>query len=198
MMRSEGINRIVGLGNYGTKYAQTRHNVAWLVLVALESRGTFGGERRKSQYGIREGEVDGLSLMTVRPYTYMNNSGDGVRAMLRDTRGDPDSLVIIHDDLDLPFGRIRIRKGGSSGGQRGVQSVIERLGTKEFIRVRLGIGRPPSGMDPVEYVLNSFTTAEWQLIPAVLDRAVDGIVALARDGLETAMNQYNRDVRQEA
>ncbi len=197
MMSSGGISRIVGLGNYGAKYAQTRHNIAWLVLVALEARGTFGGERRKSLYGIREGNIAGMSLTTVRPYTYMNSSGDGVRAMLRDTKGSPDSMVIVHDDLDLPFGRLRIRLGGSSGGQRGVQSVIERLGTKEFIRIRLGIGRPPSGMDPVEYVLDTFTETEWQKIPALLERAVDSIIVLAQDGLETAMNQFNRDVRQE-
>ncbi len=197
MTHDVGISRVVGLGNFGAKYAQTRHNIAWLILVALESRGAFGGERRKTLYGIREGVVEGITLMTVRPYTYMNSSGDGVRAMLRDTRSNLDSVVIVHDDLDLPFGRLRIRKGGSSGGQRGVQSLIERLGTKEFIRLRVGIGRPPSGMDPVDYVLHTFTEAEWQQIPSVLERAADGILALARDGLETAMNHFNRDVRQE-
>lgn len=129
--------------------------------------------------------------MLAKPQTFMNSSGEAVRALLKLSNLTPADLLVIADDLDLPFGRLRLRDRGSSGGHRGLQSIIEHLGTNQFPRLRVGIGRPPPGVDPIDYVLTPFTPAEAAELPSILDRVSAGVTLLLTRGLAAAMNDLN-------
>src|SRR5437899_9990634 len=144
---------VIGLGNHGGSYAHTRHNLGWMVLDELERRGRFGKERREGPGRVTEGSVDGVELLLGRPHTYMNLSGRAAVHLTNRFNVDPADVIVVHDDLDLPTGRLRLRRGGSAGGNRGVQSLIDGWRFKDFLRVRIGIGRPPEDVDPVDYVL---------------------------------------------
>jgi peptidyl-tRNA hydrolase, PTH1 family len=183
---------IIGLGNRGGEYARTRHNVGWMCLEELERRGRFGRERREGPAKVRSGLLDGYEVMTARPQTYMNLSGKaGVH--LTDKLGvPPHDVIVVHDDADLPLGRLRLRRGGSAAGQKGVQSLMDSWRTQDFIRVRIGIGHPDDGGDLVEHVLDRFEPSERPLVDEVIRRAADAVVTTMRDGLEAAMTQFNR------
>ena len=183
---------VIGLGNPGGEYASSRHNVGWRALAELERRGRFGRERKEGPSKIREGSVDGLDLVIARPSTFMNLSGRAGRHLTGKLGTSPEDAIVVHDDLDLPLGRLRLRRGGSAGGQRGVRHLIDSWQTQDFMRVRIGIGRPPSGVDPVDYVLQAFDPDERERLPAIVGRAADSVVAIVREGLEPAMNQFNR------
>ncbi|MGP8160471.1 MAG: aminoacyl-tRNA hydrolase [Candidatus Dormibacteria bacterium] len=183
---------IIGLGNPGGEYAATRHNCGWMVLDELERRGRFGRARREGPAKVRAGSVDGYELVLARPTTFMNLSGRAGVRLVRVLGVSIPDVVVIHDDVDLPFGRLRLRRGGSAGGNRGVRSLIESWQTADFIRVRVGIGRPAEGEDTVDHVLDPFTAAERQALPAVLGRAADAALGVVRDGLERTMTEYNR------
>jgi PTH1 family peptidyl-tRNA hydrolase len=188
------LNLVVGLGNPGAEYAHTRHNAGWMVLDELEARGRFGRARREGPARVREGELDGCALVLARPQTYMNLSGRSGAHLVRVLGVDAQDVVVVHDDIDVPFGRLRLRRGGSAAGHRGVQSLIDSWRTPGFVRVRVGVGRPPAGDDPIDYVLAPFGAAERAALPAVLRRAADATMAIVRDGLERAMNDYNREI----
>lgn len=186
------VRLVIGLGNPGPEYAATRHNLGWRVLDALERRGRFSRERREGPARIREGTIGSVAVVVARPTTYMNLSG---RAGLHLTRhfGVPvEDVVVVHDDSDLPLGRLRIRRGGSSGGHNGVRSLIASWQTPDFIRVRVGIGRPPPGVDLADYDLSPFEPEEEPLVAEMTERAADAVVAVLEEGLEAAMNRYNR------
>jgi PTH1 family peptidyl-tRNA hydrolase len=183
---------IIGLGNPGGEYAHTRHNCGWMVLDVLERRGRFGRARREGPAKVQAGSVDGYDLVLARPTTYMNLSGRAGVHLVRVLSVPIPDVVVVHDDVDLPFGRLRLRRGGSAGGNRGVRSLIDSWQTPEFIRVRVGIGRPAEGEDTVDHVLDPFTPAERGELPAILGRAADAAMAIVRDGLERAMTEYNR------
>jgi peptidyl-tRNA hydrolase, PTH1 family len=183
---------VIGLGNPGAEYASTRHNVGWRTLAELERRGRFVRERREGPSRVREGSLDGHDVVLARPTTFMNLSGRAGRHLTTRYGTDPADAIVVHDDLDLPLGRLRLRRGGSAGGQRGVRHLIDSWQTQDFMRVRIGIGRPPPGVDPVDYVLQSFDPDERERLPAIIDRAADAVTTIVREGLEPAMNLFNR------
>jgi len=183
---------IIGLGNPGGEYAGTRHNLGWMVLDEMERRGRFGRARREGQAKVRAGTLDGFDLVLARPTTYMNLSGRAAAHLVRVLGVPPTDVVAVHDELDIAFGRLHLKRGGSAGGHRGVISLIESLQTPDFIRVRVGIGRPPPGVDPIDFDLSPFTPVEREALPEIAGRASDAVLAIVRDGLERAMSEYNR------
>jgi PTH1 family peptidyl-tRNA hydrolase len=183
---------IIGLGNPGGEYAHTRHNCGWMVLDELERRGRFGRARREGPARVQTGTVDGYDLVLARPTTFMNLSGRAGVHLVRVLGVPVPDVVVVHDDVDIAFGRLRLRRGGSAGGNRGVRSLIESWQTPDFIRIRVGIGRPLEGEDTVDHVLDPFTREEREALPGILGRAADAAMAIARDGLERAMTEYNR------
>jgi peptidyl-tRNA hydrolase, PTH1 family len=183
---------VIGLGNPGGEYARTRHNVGWLCLDELESRGRFGRQRREGPAKVREGSLDGYDVVTARPQTYMNVSGRAAVHLLNKFGLPPEDLIVVHDDVDLPLGRLRLKRGGGAAGQKGVLSIADSLRTQEFLRVRIGVSRPVERDQMVDYVLDRFTAVERERLAAVLPRAADAVTALIRDGLDSAMTEYNR------
>lgn len=181
---------VLGLGNPGDKYHQTRHNAGyWTVeLLARKHGASF---RRGRVYDLAKATLYTEEVYLARPLTYMNLSGKAARKLRRKLGMDPSRILVIHDDIDLKPGTIRIRRGGSSGGHLGVQSVIEGLGTADFPRVRVGVGRPPEGMDPAAYVLSKLRGDELEEFLSWCERAASAAEAVVMDGLDTAMNLYN-------
>ena len=183
---------VVGLGNRGKKYERTRHNLGFMIVDQIA---------RQNQVAIKEKLCDALvgewsnfeeRVVLVKPQTYMNHSGESVRALLGHFGSAPEDLIVIYDDLDLPFGRIRIRPTGGAGGHRGVLSIMESLAEGQFYRVRVGIGRPPDGVDAVDFVLEDFTLPEVDQLNELISRASEAVVSLLREGGRRAMEQYNR------
>ena len=184
---------VVGLGNPGPGYAKTRHNAGFRVLDRLaEEEGLVF--REKSDALLAEWDRGWL----MKPLTYMNLSGRAVAPFVR-KKGIPlDRLLVVHDDLDLPLGKIRLKRGGSSGGQRGVASIIESLGDDGFDRLRIGIGRPPPGVDAARYVLSPFTPEEEKTFAKVLEAAADAVRVWKEEGLSAAQSRFNGlDLREE-
>ena len=182
---------VVGLGNPGRRYQGTRHNVGRDVVARLAHEG---GVRLEEDGWARVGRVRvGTATMVLAiPDTYMNVSGQAVRDLLRRRRRGPGDLVVVYDDLDLPLGRLRLRPGNGAGGHNGMRSIIAELGTGAFPRARIGIGRPPLRVDPAEFVLERFTPAERPVIDSTIALAADAVVAVAREGLDVAMNRFNQ------
>ena len=183
---------IIGLGNPGGEYARTRHNVGWMCLSELESRGRFGRERREGPAKVREGQVDGYDVVTARPQTFMNVSGRAAVHLLRKYGVPSEDLIVVHDDVDLPLGGLRLKRGGGAAGNKGVLSIVESLRTPDFLRVRIGVSRPSERDEMIDYVLDRFTPEERDRLSAVLPRAAAAVMAIVRDGLEPAMSEYNR------
>lgn len=185
---------VVGLGNPGREYRETRHNVGFMVIDQLckEMGTSMSKVQAKALVGL--GKLEGQRVVVAKPQTFMNLSGQAVGGLVRFYKIPQTNLIIVHDDLDLPLGTLRIRPNGGSAGQKGVASTIQQLGTQEFARLRFGIGRPPGQMDPSAYVLQRFSNAELEMLGAVLDRCVSAIRTFIRDGVVTAMNQYNGSV----
>jgi PTH1 family peptidyl-tRNA hydrolase len=183
---------IIGLGNPGGEYARSRHNVGWMCLDEIEARGRFGRQRREGPAKVREGTVDGYDVITARPQTYMNVSGKAAAHLLRKYGVPAQDLIVVHDDVDLPLGRLRLKRGGGAAGQKGVLSIADSLRTQDFIRVRIGVSRPPDRDQMIDYVLDGFTPEERERLDAVVPGAADAVMALVRDGLDSAMTEYNR------
>jgi peptidyl-tRNA hydrolase, PTH1 family len=183
---------IIGLGNPGGEYARTRHNVGWMCLDELESRGRFGRQRREGPAKVREGSLDGYDIVTARPQTYMNLSGRAAVHLVRRYGVPTEDLIAVHDEVDLPLGRIRLKRGGGAAGNKGVLSIADALRSQDFIRVRIGISRPAERDQMVDYVLNGFSLEERARLAAVLSRAADAITTTLRSGIESAMSEYNR------
>ena len=190
------IKLVIGLGNPGKKYEHTRHNIGFLVLDRLASG--YGAEMANHlKWRAHVAKAPGLGTILMKPQTFMNNSGNAVRSFLRFYKLEPARLLVIHDDLDLPFGSIRLREEGGSAGQRGMQSIISKIGTDEFARLRIGIGRPPGRMDPMDYVLKKFSHNSETDLDLVLNTAVRSIEVMLKDGIEKAMTLFNHSVIQD-
>jgi PTH1 family peptidyl-tRNA hydrolase len=181
---------VAGLGNPGPQYAGTRHNIGFLVVEELAGRLRAAVPRRAHRAEIAGATVEGRKVLLARPQTMMNLSGESVAAILRYYKLGPDRLLLIYDDLDLPFGTIRVRPGGSAGGHNGVRSVIQSLGTLEIPRVRVGIGRPTHG-NSIGYVLGRWTPQEREDLGAVVSDAAAAVEAVLSRGLQHAMNAVN-------
>lgn len=185
---------IVGLGNPGSRYERTRHNLGFLVIdrIAAQNRIELGKIFCDALVG--EGALENDKVVLAKPQTYMNRSGECVADLGREYGIGPEDLIVINDDLDLPFGRIRIRPSGSAGGHRGLVSIMEKSAGAQFHRVRIGIGRPPEGMESAEYVLEPFNSAESEVLDEIVARAADSVSCLIKDGIERAMASYNRAI----
>ncbi len=177
---------IVGLGNPGPRYLWSRHNVGFRVVDKVCGAAGISLSHRERELWWGEGQWCGQRLRLAQPQTFMNLSGKAVLA-LRKKGCEPESLVVVHDDMDLPLGRLKFKRRGGDAGHRGVRSILEALGDDGFVRLRIGIGRPPSGVDPVQFVLESFQDQEKELVEKVLDRALQGLEVLIHKGLEEAM-----------
>jgi len=189
---------IVGLGNPGRGYANNRHNVGFVCLNHFARKQGIRFDRKQGKARIGTGEVAGSKVLLARPQTYMNLSGQSVSRLMKKFNINLNDLVVIHDDLDLPLGKIRLRHGSSSGGHKGIDSIISSLGSQDFTRLRVGIERPTteglapiSEADIVAYVLSNFTSEEKQIIVQVIPRASEAIYCLLTEGLVVAMNKYN-------
>ncbi len=184
----------VGLGNPGREYEHTRHNIGFSAIQRLAERWSIDIGRYKFKALTGAGTVAGKRVALVMPQTYMNNSGLAVGSFVNFYKIELSHLVIVNDDMDLPFGNIRIRKAGGSAGQRGMQSIIQRLGSEEFPRMRLGIGRPPGRMDPKDYVLRKFKGDEEIILDQVLATCGDALEIFLEQGIEKAMTLFNGSV----
>ena len=188
---------IVGLGNPGFLYSRNRHNVGFMCVSHLARVNKITFDRKQGQARTGIGNIAGSQVVLARPQTYMNASGESVSALLRKLDLTPSDLIVIHDDLDLPPGKIRLRLGGSSGGHKGIDSIIARIDTQDFYRVRVGIGRPDTGEDAakedavISYVLADFTPEEKKIIDTVIPQVSEAIICLLAEGLTAAMNKYN-------
>lgn len=182
---------VVGLGNPGREYAQTRHNIGFMLIDRLAVRLNAQGMKLQSKAIVLTAQYEGRKLLLAKPQTYMNLSGQAVQGLVRFYKLPLEHVLVAHDDLDLPFGTIRIRPGGSAGGQKGVQSIITQLGTTNFPRLRLGIDRPPGRMDAADYVLQEFSQQELLAVSETLDRAADAVLTWVKEGLNAAMNRFN-------
>jgi len=182
---------IVGLGNPGPRYHHNRHNVGFMVVDALADAANVPIRRVEFRALIGKGAFLDERLILAKPQTFMNNSGQAVGALVRFYKIPIDHLLVVHDDLDLPFGTLRLRPRGGAGGQRGMGSIMAKLNTQDFARLRVGIGRPPGRMDPSDYVLYDFDPPEEEMLPELLSSAVDAIRMFLQDGIERAMNEFN-------
>jgi len=184
-----GPQLVVGLGNPGLQYAKTRHNVGFMVADLLAERlGAPFKVHKRSGAEIVTGRLGNRSIVLAKPRTYMNESGRHVGPLAKFYSVSPADVIVIHDELDIDFGRIRLKLGGGEGGHNGLRSVVNALGTKEFQRVRIGIGRPPGRKDPAAFVLESFTAAERDEVPTICAQAADATELLIETGLESAQN----------
>ena len=182
---------IVGLGNPGREYRQNRHNIGFMLIDRLAIRLNTRMSRLQSKALIASARYDDAKIILAKPQTFMNLSGQAVQGLARFYKIPLENLIIAHDDLDLPFETIRLRPGGGAGGQKGIKSTIQHLGTNDFPRLRLGIGRPPGRMDAAAYVLQDFAKGDEQFLSETLDRAADAVFAFIDEGLDAAMNKYN-------
>lgn len=182
---------VVGLGNPGREYAQTRHNIGFMLIDRLAVRLNAQGMKLQSKAIVLTAQYEGRKLLLAKPQTYMNLSGQAVQGLVRFYKLPLEHVLVAHDDLDLPFGTLRMRPGGGAGGQKGVQSIITQLGTPHFPRLRLGIDRPPGRMDAADYVLQEFSQQELLAVSEILDRAADAVLTWVKEGLNAAMNKFN-------
>lgn len=182
---------VFGFGNPGKKYERTRHNVGFLAVDAMADRYKTGLNQYNFQSVVGRVKVGGGEILLVKPITFMNLVGVAVKDILRSCEIQLEDMVVITDDADLELGRIKISRRGGDAGHLGVRSVIENLGSEDFSRLRIGIGRPPPGMQLTEYVLQDFTTEEWERIQKVLFDAVAAVETIILEGTEKAMASFN-------
>jgi PTH1 family peptidyl-tRNA hydrolase len=185
---------VVGLGNPGREYAGHRHNVGFLVADLLASRvGAKFGRSKRAHAEVAEGRLSlgGPKLILAKPLTYMNLSGAPVSQLVQFFKVPVDNVLALHDELDLPYGQVRAKRGGGEGGHNGLRSMSKSLGTKEYARVRFGVGRPPGRQDPADFVLSDFTAAERKELEFLVDRAADVAEAVVLEGVEWAQNKYH-------
>jgi PTH1 family peptidyl-tRNA hydrolase len=182
---------IVGLGNPGRGYRHNRHNVGFMVVELLAKELGLQFTRRQSKAQVASGRLGGRKVILAKPQTFMNLAGESVASMARFHRVALTDLIVVCDELDLPLGTIRLRPVGGSAGHNGLRSIFEHLGSQDFPRLRIGIGRPPGRMDPADYVLQDFGDAEREILSEALDRAAHSVRAFAVEGIEAAMTRYN-------
>lgn len=187
---------IVGLGNPGKEYSANRHNIGFLCINYIARQHHIALDKKQGKSRTGAGTIAGEQVLLAKPQTYMNASGQAVILLMQKFKIEPDDLIVIHDDLDLPLGKIRIRQGSSAGGHNGAKSIISHLGSQEFIRIRVGISRPPvNGEVPictiVDYVLGDFTPDDNPVIEETVHRVGDAVVCLLTEGLTATMNKFN-------
>ena len=188
---SEGPFLVVGLGNPGPSYAGNRHNVGAMVLDELAARAGVKlspGKGKRARTLIGEGRLAGRRVVLARPTAYMNESGGPVRGLLDYHSIPPTDLVVLHDELDIPFASVRLKRGGGEGGHNGLRSISRSTGTKDYLRVRVGIGRPPGRQDPADFVLKDFSATERKELDLLVTEAADAAEELLAQGLEAAQN----------
>jgi peptidyl-tRNA hydrolase, PTH1 family len=182
---------VVGLGNPGNQYKETRHNIGFLVVDELARRWNASPWKRRLEAEVSEHRAIGPVLL-VKPQTFMNLSGVSVREIAKFYKTPSTDIIVVHDDLDLPAGRLRIRERGGAGGHRGIESILSHLGTDEFVRVRFGVGRPPEGWESADYVLGRFSADELPMIREAVVKAADAVEDILKEGAAPAMNRFNR------
>ena len=185
---------IVGLGNPGLAYRHNRHNIGFMVADVLAQKLEIPLKRVKFKAQIGNGKVEGIPVIIAKPLTYMNNSGEAVAPLVHYFKVPLERLLVIHDDMDLPLGILRMRPSGGSAGHNGMLSIFDKVGTNAIPRLRVGIGRPPGRMDPADYVLQDFPRSEEELLSMVIAQACEAALAFITTGLEKAMNTYNGEV----
>jgi PTH1 family peptidyl-tRNA hydrolase len=185
---------LIGLGNPGREYRDNRHNVGFMLIDRLAVRLDARGMKVQSKAIVITAVYQERKLILAKPQTYMNLSGHSAQGLLNFYKVPVENVIVAHDDLDLPFGTIRIRPKGGPGGQKGMASTIEQLGTNGFPRLRIGIGRPPGRMDPSAYVLQNFSKDEFKNLSEIIDRAADAALEFVVSGVNAAMNKYNGSV----
>ena len=180
-----------GLGNPGPKYAGTRHNAGVMVIEELLRRTSSSFKSHKSGCLIAEAKLEGEPVVLARTTSYMNESGRPLRELMRWYKAPPERLIVVHDELDIPFGEIRIKIGGGTAGHNGLGSIANHLSTKEFLRVRFGVGRPSGRQDAAGRVLGEFSSGERRELPDLLERAADAVERIVEAGADRAMNEVN-------
>jgi PTH1 family peptidyl-tRNA hydrolase len=183
---------IVGLGNPGRKYERTRHNAGFMAVDALAGNLKLDLAQEKYHALIAKGRIGPDEALLVKPQTFMNESGRSVGAILRYTYANSADLVVVHDELDLPLGSVRVKIGGGHGGHNGLRSIIEHIGTPDFVRVRVGVGRPAPGFDAADYVLSPFSAEERKAATEALEKAAEAVKAVVLEGAVKAMNRFNK------
>lgn len=184
---------IVGLGNPGAEYAHNRHNVGQMVLDELASRIGSGFKSHKSRAQVLEGRlgIGGPRVVLAKPLSYMNVSGGPVSALCKFYDIEPGHVIAVHDEIDIPFNTVKLKLGGGEGGHNGLRDISKALATKDYLRVRVGVGRPPGRMDTADFVLKDFSGSEKKELPFLIDTAADAAEALVRDGLLAAQQQFH-------
>ncbi|MDQ7824448.1 MAG: aminoacyl-tRNA hydrolase [Candidatus Eremiobacteraeota bacterium] len=193
----QNIVALISLGNPGVEYANTRHNVGFMVADALGDKLGISFKSKGLRGSLGEGFFEGRKLIVVKPGTYMNLSGLCVKAVMDFYRIPPPAVFVVSDDFNLPLGSIRIRRNGGSGGHNGLASIIQELSSEEFPRMRIGIGPLPPGAETMRYVLQPFSLKEREVLPSVINTAVQALEALLSNGIERAMSQFNARQKQE-
>jgi PTH1 family peptidyl-tRNA hydrolase len=189
---------LVGLGNPEPRYARNRHNAGFMVIDELWRRAGAPATRRKLGAELSEATLAGEPVLFCKPMEFMNCSGLAVQRVAAFWKIAPEKAVVAHDDLDMPFGRLRLGLGGGTGGHNGLQSIIQEWGSPDFARVRFGIGRPPVQWDPADYVLADFTEDERLLLPELIGEAADATETIVKSGLQAAMNTFNKRKKNES
>jgi len=185
----------VGLGNPGSQYEGSRHNIGFLVVDRLAAEHHILTSTKRFKALLGKGLIDSQEIILIKPMTFMNRSGEAVKKVLHFFHSGPEDLIVIHDDLDLSVGRLRFKVRGGDGGHLGVRSIIESIGTNNFLRLKVGIGRPPKGMDPAKYVLGSFDLSEGVDLNKVIDQAIDALKVMLSEGVQFAMNRFQKKIR---
>jgi len=183
---------VIGLGNPGVRCRMSRHNIGFQVVdrLAKTNHILISTKRFKSFYGT--GQIDSQEIALVKPMTFMNLSGEAVKKLVHFFKVGLGDLIVVHDDMDLSFGRLRFKRRGGDGGHQGVRSIINLMGGNNFLRLKIGIGRPPQGMDPAEYVLNDFDQSEQPRVDELLTRAAEALKVMILEGAQAAMNRYQQ------
>ena len=182
---------VVGLGNPGERYEGTRHNVGQWCLDRVASEGSISISRRRRLAVVGQGEIAGRPVVLARPRTFVNDSGRAVTSLLARYRAAAADLLVIHDDMDLPPGKVRLRPSGGSGGHKGMRSIIDAVGTQEFARLRIGIGRPSTVEDEIEHVLGTMSAQDRSLVDSAVERAAQAVVCILAEGIDVAMSRFN-------
>ena len=188
---------IVGLGNPGYLYARHRHNVGFMCVSQLARQYHISFDRKQGAARTGIGAISRFQVVLARPQTYMNASGESVGTLMKKLNAAPEDLIVIHDDLDLPVGKIRLRQGGGSGGHKGIESIISRIGTRDFNRIRVGIGRPESDSGTakeeavISYVLSDFSDDEKKILDETIPQVCEAVAFILSRGIAEAMNKYN-------
>jgi PTH1 family peptidyl-tRNA hydrolase len=186
---------MAGLGNPGRRYSKTRHNIGFLVLDRFAFRQKSAWHERKGLAAVGSHLVGSTRILLVKPQTHMNRSGEAIREIL-DASGVPtESLIVVHDDMDLPFETMKLKRGGGSGGHKGIESILCELGSDRFLRVKMGIGRPEAGEQPEDYVLGPFPDEQGARLPLFLERGAEALECVLEEGIDRAMNLFNTRIR---